>query len=119
MKQVLMQHVIQRHKKVLYGSYELRLKKQLNVDYAIQHNTEMRLTVFAHRGANGDIWIRREEETGGSRIVHRERSIIFTFVQGCPKSGSHAAMTSYICGFSVRTLLLVTLLAPEILKWRL
>jgi len=49
-------------KSVLYGSNELRLKKQLNIDYAIQHSTEMRLTVFAHRGANGNSWTRREKK---------------------------------------------------------
>lgn len=104
---------------MLCGSYGLRPKEQLNIEYAIQHSTEMRLTVFAQRGANGNIWIRREEETGDSRVVHRERSIIFTLSQGCPKSGSQTAMTSNICWFSVRTLLLVTLLAPEILRWLL
>ena len=79
----------------------------------------MRLTVFAHRGANGNIWTRSEEETGGSRIVHKERSMICTLSQGCQKPGTQAAMTSNICGFSVWNLLIVTLLAPEILRWPL
>ena len=104
---------------MFYGSYELRLKKQLNIEYAIHYRTERRLTVFAHRGAKGNIWTRREEKTRGSRIVHKERSIIYTFSQGCPKPGSHAAMTSNTCGFSIWNLLLVTLLAPEILMWLL
>jgi hypothetical protein len=104
---------------VFYESYELMLKKQLNIEYAIRHRTEMRLTVFEHRDTNGNIWTRREEDTGGSRIVHKERTIICTLSQGCPNPGSHAAMTSIICGFSVWNLLLVTILAPEILRWLL
>jgi hypothetical protein len=101
---------------VFCGSYELRLKKQLNIEYGIHHSTEMRLTVFAQRGANGNIWTRREEETGRSKIMHKEKSIIFTLSEGCPKLATHAAMTSNICGFSVRNLLLATVLAPEILR---
>jgi hypothetical protein len=78
-----MQDVMQRQKSELYRSYELRLKKQLNIECTIQRSTEMRLTVFANRGANVYICTRREEETGGSGIVHKERSIICTLSQRC------------------------------------
>jgi hypothetical protein len=49
---------------VFFWEIGFQAQKQLNIECEIQHNTKMGLRVFAHRGANGNIWTRREEETG-------------------------------------------------------